>query len=103
MTNSVVWSAVAKRNLQEIKRYYDDRNKNSDYSKKLLRVFQNAAKVIEKQPGIGKNTDFEGVKGLIILNYIIFYDVLSSHILILMIWDCRRDPAQLEAFLRHSS
>ena len=99
MIKSIVWSAVAKRNLKEIKRFYDLRNQNSEYSKKLLRVFKNAANLIERQPRIGKNTDKAGIKGLIVLNYIIFYEILHSHILILMVWDCRRDPKQLEKFL----
>lgn len=100
MTKSIVWSVIAKRNIEQIKQFYDRRNKNSDYSKKLLRVFKDAATVIEKQPKIGKNTDLEGIKGFIVLNYIIFYDVLNSHILILMVWDCRRDPAQVRKFLK---
>ena len=101
MIKSLVWSAVAKRNLKEIKSFFDTRNQNSEYSKKLLRVFKNAARVIERQPQIGKNTDIGGIKGFIVLNYIIFYEVLLSHILILMVWDCRREPEQIKKFLRN--
>lgn len=99
MIKSIVWSAVAKRNLKRIKRFYDERNQTSDYSKRLLRVFKDSAALIEKQPLIGKNTDMEGVKAFIILNYIIFYELLENHILILMVWDCRRDPEQVKKFL----
>lgn len=73
MTKSLVWSTVAKRNIERIKQFYDGRNKNSNYSKKLLRVFKDAANVIEKQSQIGKNTDIEGIKGFIVLNFIIFH------------------------------
>jgi hypothetical protein len=86
--------------MKFIKQFYDERNKNSDYSKKLLRVFRDAANVIEKQPEIGKNTDYKGVKGLIVIDYLLFYEVLENHILILMVWDCRRDPSQIKQFLK---
>ena len=101
MIKPIVWSAVAKQNLKEIKRFFDTRNQNPEYSKKLLRVFKNAARVIERQPKIGKNTDIAGIKGFIVLNYIIFYEVLLSHIFVLMVWDCRRDPEQIKKFLRN--
>lgn len=100
MTKSIVWSVISKSNIEQIKQFYDRRNKNSDYSKKLLRVFKDAAVVIEKQPQIGMNTDLEGIKGFIVLNYIIFYEELSSHILVLMVWDCRRDPLQVRKILK---
>jgi len=100
VTKPIVWSVVAKRNIKRIKQFYDERNQNPDYSKKLLRVFKDSVDLIEKQPQIGKNTDMEGVKAFIILDYIIFYELLDSHTLILMVWDCRRDPKQIKKFLR---
>ena len=100
MTKSAVWSTVAKRNIAQIKQFYDDRNKNSNYSKKLRLVFKNAAHVIEMQPEIGTRTNIERIKGFIILNYIIFYEILEDHILILMVWDSRKDPSQIEEILK---
>ena len=100
MTKPLVWSVVAKRNIKRIKQFYDERNQSSDYSKKLLRVFKDSAELIERQPLIGKNTDVDGVKAFIILDYIIFYELLEKHILILMVWDCRMDPDQVKKFLK---
>lgn len=50
MIKTVVWLPGAKRNIQRIKQFHNDRNKSSAYSKKLLQVFKDAAGVIENQP-----------------------------------------------------
>ena len=100
MTKPLVWSVVAKLNIKRIKQFYNERNQSSDYSNKLLRVFKDSAELIERQPLIGKKTDVDGVKAFIILDYIIFYELLEKHILILMVWDCRRDPDQVKNFLK---
>lgn len=42
----------------------------------------------------------EGLKAFIILNYILFYDVLEKQILVTMVWGCRGDPAQVENILK---
>lgn len=35
----------------------------------------------------------------LILDYILFYEVLEQHIFILTVWDSRRNPQQLESIL----
>jgi len=41
---------------------------------------------------IGLQTGIETVKALITGDYQIIYEILDKSILIVMIWDCRRDP-----------
>jgi len=41
---------------------------------------------------IGLQTGIETVKTLITGDYQILYEILDKSILIVMIWDCRRDP-----------
>jgi plasmid stabilization system protein ParE len=100
MTKSVTWSLLAQKNLREIKSFYDQRNQSSTYSNKLLKTFRDTAKLIEKFPNASILTDFENVKGFIILDYIVFYEILEDHILILLILDCRRDPEQIKRGLK---
>jgi hypothetical protein len=78
---------------------YDKRNQSSTYSNKLLKTFREAAVLIEKFPNAFVTTDYDQVKAFIILDYILFYEVLEHHILILTVWDSRRNPKQLESIL----
>ena len=43
----------------------------------------------------GKQTDVLNIRGLIIENYIVFYELLDTNIIILNIWDCRQNPENL--------
>ncbi|MGV3509501.1 MAG: type II toxin-antitoxin system RelE/ParE family toxin [Sphingobacteriaceae bacterium] len=100
MNKRVTWSLHAQKDLRKIKGFYDQRNKSSDYSKKLLKAFRNSANLIESYPEASILSDFENVRGFIILDYILFYEILEEHILILMVWDCRRDPNQIKRILK---
>ena len=74
-------------------------NKSIGYSKKLLNTFRHSAELIQKFPLLSIPTNNENVRGFIILDYIIFFRILPDHILILTIWDCRRDQQQLTQIL----
>ena len=100
MNKAVTWSLLAQKDLRRIKRFYDQRNQSLNYSNKLLKTFRDAAKLIEKYPNASIRTDFENVRGFIILDYILFFEILDDHILILMVWDCRRDPDQIKRNLK---
>jgi hypothetical protein len=41
---------------------------------------------------LGTPTDYDSVRVLITGDYQIIYEVFDQIILIIMIWDCRRDP-----------
>ncbi|HMG14498.1 MAG TPA: type II toxin-antitoxin system RelE/ParE family toxin [Saprospiraceae bacterium] len=99
MNKPVVWSEKAKKELIRLKEFYDERNKSSNYSKKLFKTFQDASKLIGRFPYLSIATDYNNVRGFLILDFIIFYEIVDKHILILFIWDCHRDPEQLRSIL----
>jgi len=78
--------------LIDILDYYIERNKSAAYSKKLHSRINNSVKLISKNPMIGLQTGIETVKALITGDYQIIYEILDKPILIVMIWDCRKDP-----------
>ena len=100
MINKVVWSPEAKSDIKEIKDFYDKRNKSKTYSRKLLKIFRDAADFIEKFPESSYKTNRENVRGFAIKDYILFYEILTSEILILTVWDCRRNPEQLTKLIQ---
>jgi toxin YoeB len=88
----VEWSIEARLDLLDILDFYIERNKSAAYSKKLNSKINNSVKLITKNPLIGLQSGVETVRALITGDYQIIYEILDKTILIVMIWDCRRDP-----------
>ena len=91
----IIWTLKAKNQLFSILEYFAKRNKSKTYSLKLHKKIKSEILVTLKQPNIGKQTDVLNVRGLIIENYIVFYELLDTNIIILNIWDCRQNPENL--------
>lgn len=93
--NKVNWSHRAKISLFRILDFYAERNKSASYSKKLYKRFNKELSVLTRQPNIGIKTDFESVRGLIVDDFILFYEIKEDSIVVLTVWDCRQNPADL--------
>ena len=96
VTRRIVWSTSAKLVLKTIFEYFNFKNKSKIYSLKLNTLIQTELKKLLHQPNIGKKTDFINVRGLLIENYYIFYEINETHIIILSVWDTRQDPKRLK-------
>lgn len=92
----IVWSTSAKLLLKTIFEYFNFRNKSKLYSLKLNALIQSEIKILLQQPNIGKKTDLINVRGLLIENYYIFYEINETHIIILSVWDTRQNPKRLK-------
>ena len=88
----IVWSNRAKKRLYGILEFYIERNKSKSYSIKLYRLFNKEVKLLIKYPELGLKTTEPSVRGLIINDYIIYYEVTDDKIIIHTIWDCRQNP-----------
>ena len=91
----IVWSNRAKIKLFEILEYYTERNKSTTYSKKLYKKFSKELVALKKQPEIGIKSDFESVRGLIVEEYILYYEIYPEIIVVHTVWDCRQNPDSL--------
>lgn len=92
----IVWTSNAKIELKHILEFYNFRNKTKTYSQKLLRKIQSELNLLILQPTIGKKTDIINVRGLVIENFILYYEVNESNIIILSFWDTRQNPDRLK-------
>lgn len=92
----IVWTSSAKLQLKDILEYFNFRNKSKIYSLKLYKLIQTELKILPQQPTIGKKTDSINVRGLLIENYYVFYEVNKTHIIILSVWDTRQNPKRLK-------
>ena len=88
----IVWSSRATKRLYEILEFYITRNKSKTYSNKLQRLINKEVNLLIKQPDIGLKTTEETTRGLIIENYIVYYEITIDKIIIHTIWDSRQDP-----------
>jgi plasmid stabilization system protein ParE len=92
---TIVWSHRAKLKLFEILDFYTERNKSETYSKKLYKKFKKELSLLIKQPEIGIKTDMESVRGLIVDEFILFYEITTEMIVVHTVWDCRQNPDDL--------
>lgn len=92
----IVWSHRARIKLFMILEFYSERNKSKCYSKKLYTRFNKEVSLLLKQPEIGIKTEFSNVRGLIVDEFILFYEVTSDMIIVHSIWDSRQNPTDLK-------
>ena len=92
----IIWSNRAKIKRYEILEFYIKRNKSKTYSIKLNRKFNKEIRLLIKQPNLGIKTVLKGVRGLIVDDFILFYEVIKDIIVIHSIWDCRQNPDDLK-------
>jgi plasmid stabilization system protein ParE len=88
----IEWSKEARLDLLDILEFYVKRNGSSLYSIKLNSQINNSIKSLVRNPSLGKLTEYKAVRALITGDYQIIYEVFDGLLLILMIWDCRRNP-----------
>ncbi len=96
MAKKIIWSKTAKISKQDILSYWNERNKSTRFSQKLSTLIHDSVKSIGDFPTSGKLTSNKNVRIKIVLDYLIFYAIRDDEIImILLIWDGRRNPQDL--------
>jgi plasmid stabilization system protein ParE len=88
----VVWSDRALQERFEILDYYRRRNGSGGYSHELARYFRTSLRLASDQELLGKSTDFDAVRCLTVLDYALFYTTRGPDLVVLSVWDNRRNP-----------
>jgi plasmid stabilization system protein ParE len=96
MAKPIRWSLVAENDRFSILEYWKIRNQNTNYSKKLDRIFKKSTKQISNFPLIGRPTEHENIRLFIVKEYIVVYEISPEFIDILKIWDSRQDPEKFK-------
>ncbi len=92
----IVWSHRARIKLLMILEFYSERNKSKTYSKKLYSRFNKEVSLLLKQPEIDIKTELLNIRGLIVDEYVLFYEVTSEMIIVHSLWDSRQNPTDLK-------
>ncbi len=95
MAKKIIWSKTTKISKQGILSYWNERNKSKQFSEKLNTLLHEAVKSIGVFPTSGKLTITKHVRIKIVLSYLVFYSIKADEIMILLIWDGRRNPQDL--------
>ncbi|MEI7491129.1 MAG: type II toxin-antitoxin system RelE/ParE family toxin [Bacteroidota bacterium] len=88
----VIWSDKARQDLLEILDFYNHRNGNIRYSSMLFKKILKDISLLSAHAFLGKQTDHEDIRVLIIWEYLIFYETNPDTIFITNVWDSRRKP-----------
>ncbi len=92
----LIWSSQSKIELFDILEFYKKRNGNTNYSLKLYTQIEELLELCRTYSFIGKRTDLENVRALIVDDYLIFYEVNDTELIVLTIWNSQRNPANLK-------
>ncbi|MBK9212524.1 MAG: type II toxin-antitoxin system RelE/ParE family toxin [Saprospiraceae bacterium] len=98
MALKIVWTRNALEHLEEILKYWEDRNGTNQYSIKLYKLIQKSLDVLSRYPDIGINTSIGLVRKKTIKDYFIYYNYDMASLTILGIVDMRRNPKFLKKF-----
>ena len=96
MAYKIVWTEKANIERLRILQFWIDNNKSRVFSLKLDKLFISAIRDLSKKPTIGRKTEFENVRVKIVREYLIFYEIVRQDLVILSVWDGRRDKKTLK-------
>lgn len=90
---TILWTQNAKNDLTTIVSFYNKRNGNSAYSKKLVNAVKRTLQLLKTNPFLGiKVEENPNYRVLIIKDYKVFYKVFTDKIEIRLVWDSRQNP-----------
>ncbi len=97
----VIWTFKAKTEKRNILQFWVHKNGNKNFATDLNKEFNDFAQLLEIFHFLGKSTDFDDVRVIIIKNFSMFYVIEIENIVIVGIWDNRRNNENLELDLRY--
>lgn len=87
----IVWSSLAKLQLQNVLEYYFIRNESPTYSLKLLTEVEDLLDTLSNSELIGRLTSNKITRVIVMKVYLIFYEINGNQIEIVSFWDNRQD------------
>ena len=93
----VIWAEAAVRDLDKILIYYEERNGNAVFSKRLLHEFKKLTKLIQQNNFLERPVESKdaSLRVFVLGNYLMFYEIRKDIIEIKLVWDNRQNPAEI--------
>lgn len=96
MVKRIIWSANTLSDRIDILNYWYVRIGNKNYSRKLDNSIKHLISHLAKFPEMGRKLENRNERFLVKDAYQIFYSIIEDRVVILHIWDSRRNPADLK-------
>ena len=93
MALEIIYSPQFADSFEAILNYFDERNGNDKYSKKLFGMVHRQIQLLATFPEIGRLTDFPNVRVLFVDNYGVEYQIRDTVILVIDIYSCQTNPS----------
>ena len=91
----IVWTQKANEERREILAYWIERTQSKAYSIKLNNLIRESLQLTALYPEMGRKTTFENVRVKVIRDYLLFYEANDTSLVVLTIWDGRRNDKLL--------
>ena len=92
----IIWTQKANEERKEILAYWIERNQSKVYSIKLNKLIMETLQLSALYPNTGRKTTFENVRVKSIRDYLLFYEASKTTLVVLTIWDGRRNEKSLK-------
>lgn len=97
---TLFWSETALSQRNETFKYWNNRNKSNQYSKRLSLLIKERTTLLLSNPDSGRIVDVENVRTISVEYFSLFYEIHEDKIVIISFWDNRRDPKELLKILK---
>ncbi|MBK6977962.1 MAG: type II toxin-antitoxin system RelE/ParE family toxin [Cytophagaceae bacterium] len=94
----IVWTQKAQFERKEILEYWIIRNKSATYSIKLNKKIIETLRMLSFNPFLGRKSEIESIRIKLVKDYFLIYQITSEEIVVLSLWDSRRNPEMLKIF-----
>jgi len=95
----VFWTKTAIKQRNYVFKYWNERNKSAEYSKRLNIKIMERTSLLKSQPKLGVRSDFKSVRIVSLGHYSILYKIEEQKIIIVGFWDNRQDPDKLLRYI----
>lgn len=95
----IIWTKAARLDFKATLQFYTERNGSSDYSRKLADEIFRLIEKLQNNFFLGRQTSDSDVRVLIKGRFSIFYEIKEKEILILVVWDTRRNLDELNKYM----
>src|SRR5690606_21500796 len=90
------WTKSAHLERIEILNYWFNKTKSKAYSKKLNKLFSETIKLLVTHPESDRITKYNSRRITTVRDYLIFYEFTITELIILSVWDTRRNEKDTE-------
>src|SRR6056297_919703 len=96
MARRIVWSKRSQEDRKRIFSYWNKRNESKGYSRKLNKLFNEAAEFVAENPNTGKVTKRKGIRVKFVSHFALIYKISTNNIQVLAIFDTRQNTEKFE-------